>query len=213
MASLLLWMAAIPLFLSRHGPPDPVIPGDVVIIHPHNRFIWGRIADARDKFIVRNAVAGSGSMIVSDVTFSTSADTIKYIPRALEIGYLSPFPATWFTRGKSVALIGRLVSGVEMSLTYVLEALACVFVYRRWGRLDTWLLSFTTTIGVLACGLVVINLGTLYRMRYSFWILIVVMAASTFSGLILPKQVSPLSRSDSDAGRRKPPGAFGPPRT
>jgi len=79
-----------------------------------------------------------------------------------------------------VGLIGRLLSGLsglEMSLTYLIEALAFVFVWRRRRRLETWLLLLTTTTGVVALGMVVVNIGTLYRMRYPFWILMVIMAA------------------------------------
>jgi len=120
-------------------------------------------------------------MIDAEVTFSNRADAIKYIPRALEIGYLSPFPTMWFTPGYNVGLIGRLVGGVETLLTYTIEALACVFIWRRRRHLDTWLIFLTTTIGALALGMVVVNLGTLYRMRYPFWILMVIMAAGTLA--------------------------------
>jgi len=142
--------------------------------------VLGILKWTREEFI-RESVQKSGSMIDAEVNFSSLADAIKYIPRALEIGYLAPFPTMWFTAGYNVGLLGRLVGGVETLLTYVIEALACVFIWRRRRRLDTWLMFLTTTIGVLALGMVVVNLGTLYRMRYSFWILMVIMAAVTLT--------------------------------
>ncbi len=126
---------------------------------------------------VQNASIWSGSIIDSSVTFAGPIDLIKYLPRALEIGHLAPFPPMWFGAGHNVGLIGRLLSGLEMSLTYLIEALAFVFVWRRRRRLETWLLLLTTTTGVVALGMVVVNIGTLYRMRYPFWILMVIMAA------------------------------------
>jgi hypothetical protein len=36
-----------------------------------------------------------------------------------------------------------------------------------------------TVLGMVALGLVVANLGTLYRMRYPFWILLVIMGAGS----------------------------------
>lgn len=144
--------------------------------------LWGLLKWTREEFVMEG-LQKSGSMIDAEVNFSNRSDIIKYIPRALEIGYLAPFPTLWFTPGYNVGLSGRLLSGVEMSLTYIIEALACVFIWRRRRHLDAWLIFLTTTIGVLALGMVVVNLGTLYRMRYPFWILMVIMAAGTLNSL------------------------------
>ena len=125
----------------------------------------------------------SGSMIDADVTFNSGTDVIKYVPRALEISYLAPFPLMWFKTGYNVGLLGRLISGLEMTLTYLFEALACVFVWRTKKHFSSWLLVLTTMIGMLALGLVVANVGTLYRMRYPFWVLLVIMGAGALVNL------------------------------
>src|SRR6266550_1071915 len=167
---------------------------------------FGVLKWTREEF-VRESLQKSGSMIDADVTFSNRADAIKYIPRALEIGYLSPFPTMWFAAGYNVGLIGRLVGGVETLLTYMIEALACVFIWRRRRHLDTWLLFLVTTIGVLALGMVVVNLGTLYRMRYSFWILMVIMAAGTLTsrrGYLSRKRTASLAPLLSEQLQSKP---------
>lgn len=175
---LCVLMIAIPRAMR---PPMAAVAGKLSTIR-RNRdpSIWGLLRWTREEFITEG-LHKSGSMIDADVSFSNRADVIKYIPRALEIGYLAPFPTMWFTTGYNVGLIGRLLSGVEMSLTYGIEVLACVFFWRRRRHLDVWLLFLTTTIGTLALGMVVVNLGTLYRMRYSFWILMVIMAAGTLT--------------------------------
>jgi hypothetical protein len=142
------------------------------------RRVWGIIGTTRERFIYESR-QNAGSIIDAQVNFFSPTDVIKYIPRALEIGYLAPFPSMWLASGYNVGLAGRLLSGVEMAVTYMIEALACVFMWRRRRRLDAWLLFLTTTTGVLALGIVVVNLGTLYRMRYPFWILIVIMGADT----------------------------------
>jgi len=161
--------------------PKPIAAEKLKVIrkNPDPSF-FGVLKWTRDEFIWES-LQKSGSTIDADVSFSNRADVIKYIPRALEIGYLSPFPTMWFTAGYHVGMIGRLVGGVETLLTYMIEALACVFIWRRRRHLDSWLLFLTTTIGVLALGMVVANLGTLYRMRYPFWILMVIMAAGTLT--------------------------------
>jgi hypothetical protein len=162
--------------------------------------IWGRIAIARKKFIMEG-----GAMIDADVTFHSSTDVIKYIPRALEIGYLAPFPSMWFEGGYNVGRAGRLMSGIETTLTYLLEILACVFLWKNKEHFSSWLLLLTTMIGILALGLVVVNTGTLYRMRYPFWTLIVIMAAGVLPALKL-KRYKPAGEgisiisSNTDAG-------------
>jgi hypothetical protein len=47
---------------------------------------------------------------------------------------------------------------------------------------------------MVALGLVVANLGTLYRMRYPFWILLVIMGTGTLVDLY--KRESPSAKND-----------------
>jgi len=150
---------------------------------PLSSSIWGyQIAAARFKFITEGRDI-SRSMIDADVFFTSTADIVRYVPRALVIGYLAPFPSMWFRTGYNVGLMGRLISGVEMMLTYLFEALAGIFLWRTRKHFSSWLLVSTTMIGVLALGLVVVNVGTLYRMRYPFWILLVIMGAGALVNL------------------------------
>jgi hypothetical protein len=155
-------------------------------------FIWSSVAIARYNFIAdgRNV---SGSIIDADMFFNSATDVISYVPRALEIGYLAPFPSMWFQAGQNVGLLGRLLSGIEMMLTYLFEIFAGIFVWRNRKHFSPWLLVFTTAIGTLALGLVVVNVGTLYRMRYPFWVLLVIMAAGSLVHLRAP----PANRFDS----------------
>jgi len=180
-------LVAVAITVPRNRPNEKAqIAADwesVVLRRNPRLALWGTIGRTRQRFI-SESLQKSGSMIDDEVNFFSPTDVIKYVPRALEIGYLAPFPSMWFASGYNVGLAGRLLSGVEMSVTYMLEGLACVFMWRRRRRVDAWLLFLTTTIGSLALGIVVVNLGTLYRMRYPFWILIVIMAATVLSGWI-----------------------------
>jgi CHASE2 domain-containing sensor protein len=83
----------------------------------------------------------------------------------------------WFERGTSVGAIGRTLSGLETMLMYVIEALAFVTVWRERRRESVWLLLSISLMGVIALGLVVLNVGTLYRLRFTFFILFVILAA------------------------------------
>jgi 4-amino-4-deoxy-L-arabinose transferase-like glycosyltransferase len=138
--------------------------------------LWARIALRRQGFIL-SSYGQFGSTIDSEVTFESQSDVIRYIPRAFQIGFFAPFPKMWFSSGYHVGLIGRLVSGFETLLTYAIELMACVFVWRNRRLLPVWLLVIAATLGILALGLVVVNVGTLYRMRYSSWVLLVILGS------------------------------------
>jgi hypothetical protein len=51
-------------------------------------------------------------------------------------------------------------------------------------------------MGMLALGLVVCNIGTLYRMRYPFWILIVIMAAAAIVNMPFQSKARLLTAND-----------------
>jgi hypothetical protein len=157
---------------------DVATPGDKTPVSGLTS-IWGRVAIARERFIIHGRNAGS--VIDEHVAFNSSTDIARYVPRALVVGYFAPFPSLWFSAGSKVGITGRILSGAEMVLTYLFEALACFFVWQTRRRFGSWLLVLATVIGMLALGLVVTNVGTLYRMRYPFWILIVIMAASVLA--------------------------------
>lgn len=60
---------------------------------------------------------------------------------------------------------------------YVVEALALVGLWRGRWRLSVWLLLSVALMGIVALGLVVVNVGALYRLRYFFLILMIILAA------------------------------------
>lgn len=43
--------------------------------------------------------------------------------------------------------------------------------------MKVWLVFLVATIGMLALGLVVVNAGALFRIRYVFWMMLIVIAA------------------------------------
>jgi hypothetical protein len=89
----------------------------------------------------------------------------------------------WFQRG-TFGLAGRLLSGAETLAMYFvyLAAFACVWRNRR--QIELWLLFLVASIGTIALGLVVVNAGALYRLRYVFWIMFIILAAQIISPLV-----------------------------
>ena len=156
-----------------------------------------RIGLLRHKFIIR--YPESGSNIDTDVELNSSTDLLRYFPRAMIIGLFSPFPNMWFSRGAQVGFAGRLLAGAEMLGLYIIEGLAVICVLFQRRRLPVWLILATALAGVTALGYVVVNISTIYRMRYAFTMLLIVLGAK---GLIEIKcrldhrkaQANPLDR-------------------
>ena len=137
-----------------------------------------RVASTRHGFIVRYPNAGSN--VDSTVELNGTADLVKYLPRAAEIGFLAPFPIMWFQAGVKVGLAGRLITGVEMfGMYFCFIAVAATLIYDR-KRLEVWFVFATAAMGCLALGYVVINVAALYRMRYAYFVLLIVLAARGF---------------------------------
>jgi hypothetical protein len=141
--------------------------------------LWDRISVRREKFLsIRDAEDyRAGSDIDTNVHFSSRSEILRYLPRAAAIGMFAPFPNMWFAKGLLVGKTGRLLSGAEMLLTYILATLALIGAWQRRTRLAVWLLASTAILAATALGLIVVNVGSMYRLRYPFWILIVILGS------------------------------------
>ena len=149
-------------------------PAMMAYVPPRSSLV-ARPATLRHKFILLYPEAGSN--IGTDVEFQSLSDLIRYIPRAAVIGLLAPFPRMWFERGTQNGRTGRIIAGTETAILYLIEALALVGLWIKRRDLLAWWLGLVALGGCLALGLVVTNIGALYRMRYIFVIVLIIMAA------------------------------------
>jgi len=120
----------------------------------------------------------AGSDIDRGVHYNSRADIIRHIPRAIAVGFFSPFPNMWIGTGKQVGGGGRMLSGFETLLSYMIECLALFGLWRARKDLSAWFVFLVITLGAVALGLVVANIGALYRLRYPFWLMLIVFGAS-----------------------------------
>jgi hypothetical protein len=141
-----------------------------------------RVGSVRYRFSAVYSEAGSG--VDRDVRFNDLTSLILYLPRAFVIGCCAPFPDTWVAAGRRVGSAGKLLSGAETLVMYVFELLALLAVLRPPRRLAAWLLLSITAFGVTALGLVVPNVGALYRFRYTFWVLLIILGAKGFESAL-----------------------------
>ena len=109
------------------------------------------------------------SNLDTQVVFYNAAALIEYLPRALQISIFAPFPDAWFGSGSlPSATLMRRVAGVEMLVVYFCLAglLLGGYFFRKRGAF--WVALAVCAAFLLLYGLVVPNIGTLYRFRYPF---------------------------------------------
>ena len=135
-----------------------------------------RISADRTRFRIRYSNAGSN--LDQSVALDTFSDIIRYLPRAAVIGFFAPFPNMWFTGGKEVGLMGRLLAGMESAVFYCFEGLALFALWSGRRRITLWLPAGVAAIGIIGLGLVVTNMAALFRLRYAFAILIIILGAA-----------------------------------
>ncbi|HXD33652.1 MAG TPA: hypothetical protein VN643_21190 [Pyrinomonadaceae bacterium] len=152
------------------GTPEPVQPPSRTsrgLSRLREKLAWARYLYAN--------YPGTTSAIDSEVRLESWGQVVAYVPRALEIGLFAPFPETWLGTGAKVGRGGRILSGLEMMVMYVAYVLVGVALWRRRSQLPLWLLLTVSVGSVLALSLVTANLGALYRLRYPFWMLLIVL--------------------------------------
>ena len=121
------------------------------------------------------------SDIDPEVQFSNTGAIVRYIPRALVIGFFAPFPNMWIEEG-SFGRGTRIVSGLETLAMYFIYFAVALCVWRERRNQKMWLLFLVASIGMLALGLVVVNAGALFRLRYACWILMIILGSRGLHG-------------------------------
>jgi hypothetical protein len=110
-------------------------------------------------------VAGH-SLIDGDVAFASYTDVLRYLPRAVANVLLTPYPWQWFDVGGSTGIF-RAFSVMEMMVLYVLIGPLLiglgVAVWR--GSSDALFLAAFIVVKTVLLGLVINNVGTLFRLR------------------------------------------------
>jgi hypothetical protein len=117
---------------------------------------------------------GAGSGIDTHVRFENWGQIVKYLPRALEIGLFAPFPTWWITGETQVGRSGKILSGFETLLMYLTYVFAAVGLYKSRALVPAWFLLAIAMSCLIVLSTVTANVGALYRLRYPFWMLLIV---------------------------------------
>ena len=171
-------------------PPATVLAIPSASQPPPAEGAWTRavkqIADRRAGFRFATSQA---SNIDGEVRFHGLGDIVCYLPRAAVIGFFAPFPKMWVEPG-SFGRAGRILSGLETLAMYLLYVPVGFCVWREKRNSRMWLLFLVATAGIVGLGLVVVNAGALYRLRYAFWMMLIILAAQGIRHLTVLRTTS-----------------------
>lgn len=126
------------------------------------------LAKTRAAFIDFGIAERAGSMMDINRAPNNLLGMLAYLPRALQVAFFAPFPTSWLKHGSLLSLIAT----AEMIICYVAIS-GIPFLLRGVGRSGVLLTIFFAVAFLAIYGFTTPNLGTLYRVRYVFLMLIV----------------------------------------
>jgi len=160
-----------------------------------NRSDW--LPEAFDQRFFRLAHArwgvinsGGQSLVDESYALDSAKAIIEYLPRALQLGLLSPMPEFWGGQGSTPAMtVGRKVMGVATLVLFYPCLLGLVVgIYQMRNRLQLWIVFSMCFIGILFYAVVYPNVGALVRFRYGFYMLLVGYGAAFWVHLWMKRQ-------------------------
>jgi hypothetical protein len=139
------------------------------------------VSRAREGFLVGHPTATSN--IDADHRLMNASDFVRYVPRAIQIGFLAPFPRHWIERGsRPASAMARRMSAIEMIAVYISLALLPLALWRFRANFTLWTTLMMCGGNIVVLALAVANLGALHRMRYPY--LAVFCSLSLAAGLV-----------------------------
>lgn len=129
------------------------------------------IASSRVGAISAGEAIQANSMIDVDIKPTNAIETLQYIPRAFQVSLLAPFPNTWF---KSTNIVS-LVSALEMIIFYITFFGLLFFIPLRIFNYKILLCLIFACLPLIIFGISSPNIGTLYRIRYTFEMILLVL--------------------------------------
>lgn len=134
---------------------------------------------ARDGF--RLSKPDAPSNIDVKVKFSSASEILEYLPRAAQIALLAPFPNQWLKQGSLASnTIMRKISALEMVGVYF-SLVFLPYAIRKWcNRPSFWIIILFCLFFLLLYSIVIMNVGTLYRSRYVFVMLMSALGLAGF---------------------------------
>jgi hypothetical protein len=103
------------------------------------------------------------------ISFSGFSSGLLYLPRALQIGFLSPFPTHWVEKGNITGRAGRVISGFEMIIMYMIYIGFLYTVILKFALIKRLIPVIVLSAMIITLtGYVFPNIGIVFRFRIDF---------------------------------------------
>ena len=123
-----------------------------------------RILEFRSSFYFREGA--TGSMVDVNVVFIGFNDMLRYLPRALQVGFFAPFPNEWGDTGEMTGRIGRIIAAIEVTILYIVLIGFLYIFFTNFSLLLPILPSLTLSLFIIVLVAYSIpNIGAIYRFR------------------------------------------------
>jgi hypothetical protein len=125
-------------------------------------------------------LSGRPGAIDEDIKFRSVWDFIEYTPRALTVGFFSPFPRFWFSQGSTTGgTIARYITPFEAIYLWFAWLLLPIALWFHRKKLWFWLV-FLMCLGFVWLHVVAEpNVGPIVRKRYGYVMLLSAVSYST----------------------------------
>jgi len=157
------------------------------LLHAKLNDILERIYNYRVYFYYQQQYANT--TFDQDKQLNSFSKMAMYIPRAMQVGFLAPFPNSWLESGSTKATtIMRRVSGIEMIIIYLLlpAILLSLFVWRR--KIEYWMMITFSWYYIMVPVYALPNVGTIQRYRYAPLMLLVALGIAALFFLLKKKK-------------------------
>jgi hypothetical protein len=140
-----------------------------------------RISDLR----AAEVLAGGTTIVDPQITFDGPLDLIAYLPRAFLIAYLSPLPSQLLFTGGQTGPLRQLAAPEILLIALLLPSflVACVQRMRRFCAEEWFLIVFVFVVG-LAHAIIMVNTGTLFRLRLQYLFPTIVIASTALPAFV-----------------------------
>lgn len=129
-----------------------------------------RLYQTRQLFLISsNTKRDISSTIDADVELNSAFKLLMYIPRALQIALLSPFPNLWVTPSNNRdGEIKRKFAIYETCIVYFCLTGIIYCIFKNRFSYQFWSIFLFCTFFLIVYAVAMPNIGTLYRTRYAF---------------------------------------------
>jgi len=136
----------------------------------------------------RRGVSRSGGKTVIDahIRLNSAEAFLAYLPRALQVGLLSPFPDLWCGEGSTEgSTMARRVLGLVTPIFWLCLLGVPIGLARHRNKTVAWVSCGYCMLGLLLFTYAYSNVGTMMRFRYGFYMFLVAFGFATWMELWL----------------------------